>query len=133
MDNYKVLDYHCIVPALAAALSWLYGGWDIFLGVTLSMVAFDLATGLLAALLEGRIRTAATWRMTAKKLFVLIAIAVAVQLDKLIGSSSAIRTVTCLFYIGNEGISIIDNMGRAGVPLPAKMKRLFERLRSKDE
>ena len=63
-------------------------------------------------------------------MFVLIALANIID-QYIIKSSSALRTMMTMFYLSNEGISIIENVGRMGVPIPKKFRDAIEKLREK--
>jgi toxin secretion/phage lysis holin len=63
----------------------------------------------------------------------LVVIMVAVKLDESMGMGGALRTGTIVFFTGNEGISLIENAGIMGLPIPKKMKSIFEQLREEKD
>ena len=63
-----------------------------------------------------------------------VAVAVAATVDMATGlEGHPLRAAACLFYIGNEGISIVENLGRAGVPIPMRLAALFQRLKEEND
>lgn len=133
MESRVVLALKATLAAIVAALTWLFGGWDMLLTVVLVMVVADYATGLIAAIITKSVNSEVGWRGILKKVLILGVVVIAAQLDKVVGGGDTVRSVACIFYIGNEGISITENLGRAGVPLPGKLKEIFAQLKSWDE
>lgn len=134
MQNERfVLALKAGLAGVTAALTWLFGGWDMLLTVVLCMVVADYVSGLAAAVITQTINSGVGWRGITRKILILGVIVIAAQMDKAIGGGDTLRSITCLFYIGNEGISIVENMGKAGVPLPLKLKKVFEQLRAKGD
>jgi len=118
--------------AIGGCLSSLLGGWDTWLKVLVTFVALDYLSGLLAALVEKRLNSEIGFRGVTKKVFIFILVAVAYRIDQLAGTQ-IIRIAVIAFYIGTEGLSILKNAGRAGLPLPAILTAALEELRKKGE
>ena len=74
------------------------------------------------------------WIVIVAWLLIFVAVAVAATVDMATGlEGHPLRAAACLFYIGNEGISIVENLGRAGVPIPARLAALFQRLKEEND
>ena len=123
----------CTLAACLGAVAGLLGGWDPLLRVLVVLMAVDYLTGLLVALM-GRSRKTAYGGLSSKvgasglarKGLMLCVVLVAAMVDSAIGNGSAMcRDAACWFYIANEGISILENTGLAGVPYPEKLKELL--------
>lgn len=116
------------------------GGWDAALGLLIGMMAADYITGILVAAFwqksnkseSGSLSSKAGFRGLCKKGVILLAVWIGTLLDSATGATY-IRTAIVLFYIGNEGISLIENFGLMGVPYPQAMKKALEALREKGE
>ncbi|MDR1116735.1 MAG: phage holin family protein [Oscillospiraceae bacterium] len=126
--------------ALSVLGGWIakgMGGWDSALGCLLLFISLDYVTGTLVAAVfrgskktdTGALSSAAGFKGICKKLAVLFLVAVAHAMDTLTGSG-IIRNACVLFFIGNEGISILENIGLMGVPLPGKLKEALDILKS---
>lgn len=108
-----------------------FGGWPALLTVLLIIVAVDFVTGVMAAGAEGRLRSNIGMIGIARKVFIFLVVAVAHQVDSVLGDQHMLRDATIFFYLANELLSIIENGGRLGVPLPAVIKKAVEVLKAK--
>ncbi|WII39708.1 phage holin family protein [Paenibacillus thiaminolyticus] len=116
---------------LFGVLVTLYGGWPSLLNVLLILVAFDYVTGVMAAGAEGKLKSSIGLLGVARKVFIFVVVAVAHQVDTVLGDQHMLRDATIFFYLANELLSIIENGGRLGVPLPAIIKKAVEVLKAK--
>lgn len=114
-----------------AIVGYLYGGWSIMLQVLLGLAVLDYVTGWLAAGIEGKLNSKVGYRGAAKKIMMLVIVAAAHFADRLIGDSSMIMNAAIFFYAGNEILSLVENVGRSGVPVPAVLIKAVDVLRSK--
>lgn len=115
---------------IGAIVGYLWGGWSTLLGVLLAFVIIDYMTGLLAAGSEGKLSSAIGFKGIARKVVIFLLVAVAHLIDVALGGNNDIfRDATIFFYIANELISIIENAGRAGLPVPEKLTNAVEVLR----
>ena len=132
MEN--VLNYFKIfVAGLGTLVTYLLGDWDTALVVLAIFVVLDYITGVLVAWLNHTLNSEVGFKGLAKKALILVILIVAVCLDRLLNNDGWVfRTLVCYFYIANEGISILENAGNLGVPIPNKIKNALEQL-NKDE
>lgn len=121
------------IAAIGGILAWVFGPWDTLIAVLLAFVVIDYLTGVLkgGALKEASSKVGA--KGIAKKVFIFAMVGVAAMLDRIIPMNGAIRAAVCMFYIANEGISILENAGALGLPLPAKLKDMLVQLKDKSE
>lgn len=130
-----------VVAALAVGLGGLakiFGGWDAALGVLIGFMAADYLTGLVVAGIFKRSPKSGTGALESraglKGLFrkggILLLVLVGVWLDNLLGAVY-IRPTMCLFFIANEGLSVLENLGLMGVPLPGFLRNMLEAMRDK--
>lgn len=123
--------FKTLVTAGGAVASYLYGGWSALLGVLLVFVVADYVTGMVAAGIEGRLSSSIGFRGIARKLAIFLLVAMAHLADTALGQNHMIRDATIFFYMGNELLSIIENAGRIGVPIPPLITQAVEILRGK--
>lgn len=118
----------CVTGALAAIL----GGWDMWLKALVLFVILDYLTGVLAAATQKKLNSQVGYKGIIKKVFIFILVAVAFELDILLGTS-AIRIAVIGFYLGTEGLSILENAGKAGIPLPEPLMQALIQIRGEDK
>ncbi|MDT2269207.1 phage holin family protein [Paenibacillus larvae] len=121
------------VASVGGLTSFLFGGWPMLLQVLLVMVIVDYATGLMAAGTQGGLKSEVGLKGIARKVFIFFIVAVAHQIDLILGNQHMIRDATLFFYVANELLSIIENGGRLGVPLPDVIKQAVGVLKGKTE
>ena len=116
------------------------GGWDASLQVLIALMVADYITGVLVAAVWQRSNKSATGALDSKAGFkgilkkgmILVLVWLGVLLDAATGANY-IRTAVVLFFIGNEGISLLENLGLMGVPFPAFLRRALEALRDQGD
>ncbi|WP_062049220.1 holin family protein [Bacillus sp. JCM 19034] len=123
---------------LAAVISFLYGEWTILLSILLTLVVIDYVTGLVAASVSGEIKSRVGLTGIARKIFIFVMVAVAHLVDKVLlevgfQTEALIFTAAIVFYLVNELISITENVGRIGIPIPKQLKQAIEILKEDDQ
>jgi len=113
--------------------SFLFGGWSVALQTLLIFVAIDYVTGVIAAGKEGKLSSHVGLKGIAKKVMTFFVVAVAHQVDLLLGDGHVFRDAAVTFYIANEAISILENAGRIGVPIPEKIHQAVEILKGREK
>lgn len=120
--------------AIGGGLGWFLGGLDGFLYALVAFVVIDYLTGIMAAAVEKKLSSEVGFRGIFKKILIFMLVGIGSILDRqIIGDGSVLRTAVIFFYISNEGISIIENAGRIGLPIPQKLKDILEQLKTKEE
>lgn len=109
-------------------------GWNEALEALLVLMVIDYITGLLAAYINPNLQLNSNrgFKGICKKIMILLLIALAHELEKATGIP-AVQSVVVWFFIGNEGLSVIENAAKAGVPIPAKLRDTLEQLQSEKE
>lgn len=111
-----------VFGAIGGAITFLFGGADIALYVLLAFLVIDYITGVINAILKKKLSSEVGGHGIAKKIMILVVLIVAALLDRLLGNEAwMFRTIVCYFYIANEGISILENAGEIGIPVPQKI------------
>ncbi len=132
-----------VLAAMAAVGTFVahaLGGWDAAMQVLVALMAADYLTGVLVAAVWQRSNKSATGALDSKAGFkgllkkgmILLLVWLGVLLDSALGAAY-IRTAVVLFFIGNEGLSLLENLGLMGVPFPAFLKRALEALREQGD
>ena len=120
--------------ALGGALGAVMGGFDGFLYALVVFVIVDYATGLMAAAVEKKLSSEVGFKGIFKKVIIFSLVAVGHIIDAhVIREGSVLRTAVIFFYLSNEGISILENAARTGLPIPGKLKAVLEQLREEKE
>lgn len=123
-----------VIAALGGWLGWFLGGMDGFLYALIIFVIVDYITGIMVAIINRELSSEIGARGIFKKVLIFIFVAVAHIIDsRLIGEGSVIRTAVIFFYLSNEGISIIENSARIGLPVPEKLKDVLTQLHGKSK
>ncbi len=122
----------CIAGGGACA-SYLFGGWNQLLQILLVFVIIDYITGVVASGVEGKLSSSVGLKGIAKKVFIFVIVAVAHLADTALGDGSLLQDAAIFFYIANELLSIIENAGRVGLPVPEILKQAIEILKGKSQ
>ena len=116
--------------ALGGALGAVMGGFDGFLYALVVFVVVDYITGLMAAAVEKKLSSEVGFKGIFRKVIIFSLVAVGHIVDSyVIRQGSVLRTAVIFFYLSNEGISILENAARTGLPIPEKLKGVLEQLR----
>jgi len=119
------------VAVVGAVTSFLFGGWSHLLSVLLVFVVLDYLSGVAAAAREGRLRSDVGLWGIARKVAIFAVVAVAHLVDTTLGDAHLFRDAAIFFYLANEALSVTENLGRVGVPIPPAVQRAVEVLRGK--
>lgn len=123
-----------IFAAIGGWLGYFLGGSDGLLYALLAFVAADYITGVMCALADKSLSSEVGFKGICRKVLVFLLVGIANILDMhVIGTGSVLRTAAVFFYISNEGISLLENAGHLGLPIPEKMKAVLEQLHDRSE
>lgn len=123
-----------IIAAVCAVFGFVFGDLNGLMVALVALIVLDYISGVIAAVVEKKLSSEVGAKGIAKKIFMLLIVAVANIVDiNVIGEGHVLKSVTVVFYIANECISLIENAGRLGVPVPKKLLDVLEQLKSKEE
>lgn len=125
--------FKIIAAFFGCVFTYLFGCVDQLIIALITFVLIDFITGVLCAIYNKNLSSSTAWLGIAKKVGTFLIVAIAVIIDKNVGMDGALRTLVIWFYIATEGISIIENWGKLGLPLPKKLLVILEQLKSKSE
>ena len=128
------------IGVVGSAIAALFGGWDAALVTLIIFMGVDYVTGLIVAGVfhnsektkNGALESRAGWKGLCRKGVTLLVVLVACRLDLVMGSNF-IRDAVVIAFIANETISIIENAGLMGIPIPAAIMRAIDILKNKAE
>ncbi|UVI33723.1 phage holin family protein [Paenibacillus spongiae] len=117
---------------IGSILAFSFGIWPESLTLLLAAMGIDYVTGVIAAIREkkGLSSEVGSWGL-AKKGLMLLVIILAHRIDMLLVSDDMVMGASIYFYLANELISITENLGRSGVPLPDRLREFIEVLKKK--
>lgn len=129
-----------LIGSVGSVFSFLFGGFDKLLIALIIFMVIDFLSGLILAIVfknsnktkNGRLSSEAGIKGLAKKIFILFIVAVGTQLDIVLGVSF-VRDGVVIAFISMEGLSILENVALAGVPVPKLIKNALEVLNKKDD
>ena len=120
--------------AIGAVIGFLYGEITGLFIAIIALMVLDYVTGILCGIAAKALSSETGFRGLVKKLMVLVIIAVGHLIDTyIIGTGSALMTAVILFFAANEGISILENAAKLGLPVPQKLRDILEQLRKDDD
>ena len=127
-----------VIGTVGGFIASLFGGWDTALATLLIFMAVDYVTGLIVAgvfhksqkTASGALESRAGWKGLCRKGTSLLVVLVAYRLDLVIGSNF-VKDATIIAFIANETISIIENAGLMGAPIPAVIVNAIDVLKQK--
>lgn len=123
-----------IAATAGTALSAYFGGWDTPLRLLVGLMIADYVTGLLGAIRSHSVNSEVMFWGGIRKGIVLMVVILAVMLDQFVGNSAPVfRTLAIYFYAGREGLSVVENLGILGVPLPSGVTQFLQQLQEKGD
>lgn len=134
-------DFLCAAGGvICSAVAQTFGGWDAGIATLMVFMAVDYITGLICAGVfhkspktpNGALESRAGWKGLVRKCLTLVMVLVAAQLDRLIGSNF-IRDAVVIGFAANEVISIVENVGLIGIPVPKVIVSAIEVLKRKED
>lgn len=118
--------------AIGGWLGYFVGGMDGLLTALLVLMTIDYITGIMCAIVDKQLSSAIGFKGICKKVLILMLVGVAHVVDlHVVGTGEALRSAVICFYLSNEGVSVLENAGRLGLPIPEKLKAILAQLHDK--
>lgn len=119
-----------VFGGIIAAVSGFIGGMDGIMYALIAFITIDYITGVAVAVKEKKLSSEVGFWGLVRKVCILALVGVAHYIDcYVMQSGDVIRTVAAMYYIGNEGISILENCGNLGLPLPPKLMAVMVQIK----
>jgi len=130
-----------VLAAAAGAIAGLFGEWNTMLTILVAMMTVDYVSGWIVALCGkspktegGGLSSKVGFVGLAKKGFIMLLVLVATMLDRAIGGGSSVfQSSLVLYYIANEGLSVLENAALLGVVFPKKLQSALEAMKDKED
>ena len=123
-----------VFAGIGGWLGYFLGGCDGLLYALLAFVVADYLTGVMCAISDKTLSSDIGFRGICRKVLIFILVGIANILDvQVVGTGSVLRTAIIFFYISNEGVSLLENAGHLGLPIPEKLKTVLEQLHDRSE
>ena len=123
-----------ILAAIGGWLGWFLGGADGFLYALIVFVAIDYITGVMCAIVDHKLSSEVGFKGICKKVLIFMMVGIGNIIDvQVLGQAGVLRTAVIFFYLSNEGVSMLENAGHLGLPIPAKLKDILVQLHSRSE
>ena len=123
-----------IFSAIGGWLGYFLGGCDGLLYALIAFVVIDYITGVMCAIINRELSSAVGFKGIFRKVLIFLLVGIANIIDvQVIGTGAILRTAVIFFYISNEGVSLLENAGHLGLPIPEKIKTVLEQLHDRAE
>lgn len=123
-----------VFSALGGWLGFFLGGLDGLLTALIAFVVIDYITGVMCAVIDRELNSAVGFRGIFKKIVIFTLVGIAHIMDsQVIGSGSGLRSAVICFYLSNEGLSILENSGKLGLPIPERLKEILAQLHNRKD
>lgn len=117
------------LAAIGGWLGWFLGGADGFLYALIAFVVIDYLTGVMCAIVDKKLSSEVGFKGIFKKVLIFTMVGIGNIIDvQVLGQAGVLRTAVIFFYLSNEGVSLMENAGHLGLPIPAKLKEVLEQL-----
>ena len=131
------MDYKDILKSIVAVggslVTHLLGGWSALVQILVTFVVIDYITGVLAAAYRGKLDSNIGLKGIAKKVFIFVIVACGHLVDNAMGTQDIVRDAAIYFYMANELLSILENAGEIGLPVPDILKKSIDTLKGKEK
>jgi toxin secretion/phage lysis holin len=123
-----------VFAVLGGWIGYYLGGCDGLILLLAACVIIDYITGVMCAISDKRLSSAVGFKGICRKVLIFMLVGLANLIDiYVIKSGSVVRTAVIFFYISNEGVSLLENAGHLGLPIPKKLKDVLEQLHDRAE
>ena len=121
-----------LIGFIGGISSYLLGKWDILMNTIIIFMILDYVSGMSASWLTKSWSSEIGYKGLLKKGMIIVMIIISVRLDSILGDETIFRNVVTFFYISNEGISIIENCVKLGLPIPSKIRNALEQIKEEN-
>ena len=122
------------ITAIGGWAGYFLGGIDGLMIALVVLVVLDYISGVMCAIIDKKLSSAVGFKGICKKVLILMLVGVANVIDvHVVGSGSALRGAVVCFYLGNEGVSVLENATHIGLRVPEKLKEALAQLHRRDD
>lgn len=128
---YEILMICC--SAVVGVVSYMYGQFDGFIACLIAFICVDYLTGVMCAVKDHKLSSNVGFVGICRKVLILLMVGIGGLLDRLIQTGDSFRNMMAFFYIANEGLSIVENCERMGLPVPKKLLAILHEIKEKGD
>lgn len=122
-----------IVSEAATIFIYLFGGIDVALTCLIVAIVLDYVSGMIKAYNKKQLSSKIGFSGILKKIGILILVMLSVLVDRVTGNTGAIRTLVIYYFVANEGLSVLENLGESGIPIPNAIKKALKVLKDQSK
>ena len=123
-----------VFAVLGGWLGWFLGGCDGLLYALITFVIIDYIAGMMCAVIDHKLSSEVGFKGIFKKVIIFTLVGIGNIIDTMvIGNGSVLRTAVIFFYLSNEGVSLLENAGHLGLPIPKKLHEVLKQLHNRAE
>ena len=123
-----------IFTGLGGWMGYYLGGCDGLLYALIAFVIVDYLTGVMCAIADKKLSSEVGFKGICRKVLIFLLVGIANIIDvQVIGQEGILRTAVIFFYLSNEGVSLLENAGHLGLPIPTQLKDVLEQLHKRSE
>ncbi|OLS02254.1 phage holin family protein [Tissierella creatinophila] len=123
-----------VVTVIGVYVGWFIGGFDELLYALVAFAVIDYVSGVMVGVIEKKLSSGIGFRGIFKKMLIFIFVGVGHTIDfYILKNGSAVRTAVIFFYLSNEGLSILENSSKIGLPIPNSLRNIFKDLNKEDD
>lgn len=118
-----------VFTGLGGWIGYYLGGCDCLLYALIAFVTVDYLTGVMCAIADKKLSSNVGFKGICRKVLIFLLVGIANIIDvQVIGQVGILRTAVIFFYLSNEGVSLLENAGHLGLPIPEQLKTVLEQL-----
>ena len=122
-----------IASEVATIFIYLFGGIDVALTCLIVAIILDYVSGMIKAYNKKQLSSKIGFSGILKKIGILILVMLSVLVDRVTGNTGAIRTLVIYYFVANEGLSVLENLGESGIPIPNAIKKALKVLKDQSK
>lgn len=122
-----------IAGEAATIFIYLFGGIDVALTCLIVAIVLDYVSGMIKAYNKKQLSSKIGFSGILKKIGILILVMLSVLVDRVTGNTGAIRTLVIYYFVANEGLSVLENLGESGIPIPTAIKKALKVLKDQSK
>lgn len=125
--------FNAVISVTVTTFVWLIGGFDVAIQCLLVAIAIDYISGLIKAYNTKTLSSSIGFRGILKKVGVLIIVMLAVLVDRVTINNGGVRTLVIYYFVANEGLSVLENLAEAGLPIPKTLKNALKVIKKENK
>ena len=122
-----------VASEVATIFIYLFGGIDVALTCLIVAIVLDYVSGMIKAYNKKQLSSKIGFSGILKKIGILILVMLSVLVDRVTGDTGAIRTLVIYYFVANEGLSVLENLGESGIPIPNAIKKALKVLKDQSK